>query len=208
MAKGMDFNCCVSGNVEQLKQDGCAFVGRYYNHNNPSKNLTRTEAETFSKAGLYIVAVWENGFPIGPTYFTHSRGVFDGVSAYHYALHEIGQPAQTPIYFTVDYDASESQISGCVLEYINGICDGFASISKGAPEYTIGVYGSGAVCETVSQLEKSVTHTWLAISRGWSGSQTFGRWNIKQGEQTRIGEVSGDLDESNGDAGGWRLNAE
>ena len=45
-----------------------------------------------------------------------AQGVLHGTSAYHYALQTIGQPASTPIYFTVDYDALQGHVIGGISQ--------------------------------------------------------------------------------------------
>src|ERR1700759_2608187 len=78
------------------------FVGRYYNVNNQTKNLTHAEAAALSAAGISLVAIWENGYPTKASYFTHAAGVSDGTAAYHYGAGTIGQPPGSTIYFAVD----------------------------------------------------------------------------------------------------------
>jgi len=94
---------------------------------------------------MNIVAVWEDGSPTSNQYFSRNEGVDDGTSAYNMASKN-GQPADTPIYFAVDYDATDADISGCINDYFLGIKEGFDTIGAGAPVHSIGVYGSGAVC--------------------------------------------------------------
>src|SRR5690349_1055264 len=145
MKKGFDTNVDLTKFATSLKDKGYGFVVRYYNINNQSKNLTLAEAHILSNAGLSIAVVWENGFPTTAKYFTYEKGVFDGTAAYHYANDKIQQPAQTPIYFAVDYDASKDDLTNGILPYFKGIIDGFRAISKNNPSYLVGIYGSGLV---------------------------------------------------------------
>lgn len=202
MNKGFDANRDLSPFAKCLLDNKYNFVCRYYNINNPSKNLTYAEANYLSVAGLSIVAVWENGYPTSGSYFSYKKGISDGTAAYEYALNTINQPELTPIYFAVDYDATRKEVKSLIVEYFKGIVDAFNNISQSRPRYLVGVYGSGLVCETM----KSVGHakyTWLAQSTGWSGSKTYKDYNIKQlaekAECIGIGAVKGDPDESPGD---------
>ena len=201
MKKGLDASVDLTRFASSLKAKGYDFAGRYYNINSPSKNLSLAEAHILSKVGLNIVAVWENGFPTTTSYFNYAKGVHDGTSAYHYASEQIGQPGQTPIYFAVDFDASNADINA-IIQYFKGIQDAYNTISQNNPVYSIGVYGSGLVCSKV--LDSNIaTFAWLSQSSGWQGSGTFNNFNIKQGldinECPELGGVNVDPDESPND---------
>ena len=203
MRKGFDTPAHVTKFLACLRADRYNFVCRYYNVNNQAKNLTLAEAVAISSAGLGIVAVWENGFPTSAAYFSYAKGIFDGTSAYHYAQNEIRQPGGTPIYFAVDFDATQTNIKHVISEYFQGVNDAFNNISSNQPVYNVGVYGSGMVCSAMLA-SNFATYSWLAQSRGWGGSKTFTGYNIKQSMQVVIckamgGGVAGDPDESPND---------
>lgn len=199
MKKGFDANVDLTKYASSLIASDYQFVVRYYNINNPLKSLSLPEAHFLSTAGLNIAVVWENGYPTNPSYFSHAKGVDDGTSAYYYASHQIGQPSLTPIYFAVDYDATQNDINNSIVAYFQGIKDGFNTISGGNPIYDVGVYGSGLVCSTLL-IRNLVNFTWLAESMGWQGSRTFTNYNIKQSleitECVEVGGVRGDPNES------------
>jgi hypothetical protein len=204
MKKGLDTNVNMTKFAAAIRSQGYDFVCRYYNVNNPLKNLTLGEAHVLSAAGLGIVVVWENGLPTSSGYFNYARGVHDGTCAYHYAQQEITQPAATPIYFSVDYDASAADVQACILPYFEGLKAGFNTISQNSPIYPIGVYGSGLVCTSV--LKSGIAgFSWLAQSMGYEGSREFqasGKGNIVQLPCTEfksaVGNFSIDTDESPG----------
>ncbi len=204
MIKGFDAAHDLSRFASCLVNEGFNFVCRYYNINNPAKNLTFAEANYLTSAGLRIVTVWENGFPTISSYFSHQKGIADGTAAYEYASNVIKQPSGTPIYFAVDYDASQTDINDRILSYFEGIIEGFGHLSSTQrdPVYLIGVYGSGLVCKSLLAANK-VTYTWLAQSQGWRGYKTFTQYNIKQLKQTvecsSAGSIQGDPDESPND---------
>jgi len=209
MAKGFDANVDLTRFADCLKSAGYEFICRYYNVNNPHKNLTLGEAKVLVAAGLRLVAVWENGFPIKATYFSHQKGVFDGTAAYHFAEHNIGQPAGTPIYFAVDYDASQKDVKGVITDYFQGIIEAFKTISVNHPIYSIGVYSSGLVCSSLLKAGL-VQFTWLAQSTGFQGSKTFKDFNIKQLAaklecKAVHGGVHGDPNISQGNEGGFTV---
>lgn len=200
--KGIDTESLCEEKALELKQAGYHFIARYYNQNNPHKNLTKTEAQALTQAGLYIVAVWENGYPTSVSYFSQEVGESDATSAYNYAKHTIGQPKDSTIYFAVDFDASPTDLSEFVHHYFQKIIDTFKELGN---EYHIGVYGSGLTCEYILKNFSEISYTWLAESSGWSNSRTFEQWNIKQvGSGTEVG-FSVDFNEAQGDGGGFRL---
>ena len=197
--KGFDANFSLAPIAACLVREGYTFVVRYYNVNTPSKNLTPVEARDLVRAGLRLVAVWENGYPNHAGYFNHATGVHDGAVAYHYGSQTIGQPFDCPIYFAADYDASEADIDGPVTAYFRGIADVFALISSrtpGQPVYRVGVYGSGLTCSKLLAAGL-VTYTWLSQSTGFRGSRTFHDYNLKQLAEKIVCEKKGDPDETN-----------
>ncbi len=202
MSNGLDTMTNCTSKASSIKSAGYDFVCRYYNTNNTSKNLTLAEAKALSNAGLYIVPIWENGYPTSASYFSKSKGLSDGAAAYAYAKNIIGQPGLSVIYFAVDYDASTADISGVITDYFNGVCEAFKSAGG---NYGIGVYGSGAVCEYICRTVVQVGYTWLAQSTGWAGYGKYKNWNIKQGVSCIVAGVSCDSDISNDNAGGFKI---
>jgi hypothetical protein len=181
MTQGFDSPQNCSAKAEAIRAAGFRFVARYYFDivSHAKTKLTRAEAEALSVAGLYVVAVYENG-PDHPGYFSHSKGVSDGTAAFRYAADQIDQPLSSPIYFAVDYDASGADLNGGIADYFRGLSDAFAAESDGAETYPLGVYGSGLACSRLTT-SGAVTFAWLAQASGWSGFHTFTAWNLKQG---------------------------
>ncbi len=202
MSNGLDTMTNCTSKAISIRSAGYDFVCRYYNTNNKSKNLTLTEAQALSNAGLYIVSIWENGYPTSASYFSKSKGLSDGATAYAYAKNTIGQPSSSVIYFAVDYDASTSDISGVITDYFIGVCEAFKSAGG---IYGIGAYGSGAVCEYIYKNVGQVSYTWLAQSTGWAGYRKYKDWNIKQGGSCTVVGLSCDSDTSNDNAGGFKI---
>lgn len=165
MPSGLDASTNCGPNARCILDAGYDFVCRYY-ANKGSKRLTSQEAHQLCAVGLKLVVVWESN-PTSTEYFSYAKGVDDGTSAYHDAM-QIGQPADSVIYFAVDYDAPQNAISGAIADYFRGVTDGFNTISGNRPAQRVGVYGSGAVCAWLLA-RKMVSYTWLAQSTGWSG---------------------------------------
>ena len=190
-----------------------SFVGRYYNTNNPGKNLTVREAIDLSSAGLSIVALWENGFPTQRSYFTQRRGESDGEAAFRMAF-RFDQPPDTPVYFGVDYDAFNNADRTAVRAYFTGVQIGYRrylnnpAIRQFPRAYLIGVYGSSCVLGWC-QAQGIATWFWQAFAPRWCGGANATRWpdaNIRQIRNERaLCGVSVDLDEGWGHEGAWSL---
>jgi hypothetical protein len=203
LLKGFDANRDCGRLIDKMTAAKVDFVARYYSHNT-SKNLSFSEARLLSDAGIKILAVWEAQGDKA-TSFSHVSGVDDATSAYKLAT-ALGQPSGTPIYFAVDFDAEQPVVTGAIHDYFQGIADGFATISRDNPAYSVGVYGSGLVCSWLKG-RNLATYTWLSQSMGWTGSRDFKDWNIfQQLESDPYGfGFTVDPDDANPDYGGFMI---
>jgi len=206
MSVGLDSSVNLERAIKQIAQEGYHFAGRYYCQTDHPKLLTPSEARAISAAGVYIVAVWKNGYPTSSGYFTYNTGLEDAQMAYNYARTIIGQPADTPIYFTVDYDATLEDARGGISEYFRGVVEAMkAGAEQHGVHYDIGIYGSGSVCENIMSQFAEITYAWLSMAAGWSDSREFEKWNLKQGPSTTVCGIAIDTDISNGNGGGFKL---
>jgi hypothetical protein len=106
---------------------------------NSWKGLTLDEIASIKKAGLQLFSIFEKG-ATQSDYFTKEQGVDDANTAYQLAQ-SFGQPEQTAIYFTVDFDAQTKDFAG-ILNYFQGLKDTLTS-------YKIGVYGKYEVIQLI-----------------------------------------------------------
>jgi Domain of unknown function (DUF1906) len=173
---GIDVAGDVTEQLPQLKAAGISFVFRYlatFTHIK-GKILTLAEAQAISRAGLKIGTVWENGEPTTAEYFTADQGKDDAIAALQVASSR-GQPKATPIYFAVDCDLSFDAISTRLFNYFVGLRNGMAE------SYQIGVYGSGLVCEKMTDWALA-SYSWVAGAKDWAGYDDFlSRATIVQG---------------------------
>lgn len=185
--------------IQALANLGMTFVGRYLPDSNYPINAA--EKECILSKNFSIVSIWESGSPTSASYFSSSRGTSDARQAIAGAK-SIGQPNGTPIYFAVDYDASESDINGNIENYITAI---FAEFNRQNNPYKVGLYGSGAVLE---HFGSRISYTMLTCSRGWRGTTAYSRFYIRQYTPKTIASNSGSfqIDENDGYiyAGAWR----
>ena len=156
-----------------LVSNGVDTVIRYYNFSNsrmlPEKRMELSEAQALASNGIKIAAIFQQR-QNQKSDFTKLKGLAAGRRAYRYAQDNIGQPAGSGIYFAVDFDANNSEVENNIAPFFEGIKGAFVEESAGNPEYRIGAYGSGLVCNALAKKELTQL-TWLAMSRGFRGTR-------------------------------------
>ncbi|MBD5823352.1 glycoside hydrolase domain-containing protein [Lactococcus petauri] len=163
-------------NIADLVAFDVNYVGRYLTgtvgvgENERDKFLSREEADALLAAGLNIIPIYQDNYPIN-TYYTYSQGQSDAMRAY-FAAARLGIPNGSVIYFAVDFDALDTDIDAYVRPYLWGIQD----IWKNANlefQYKIGVYGTRNVCTRIYN-EADVQFSYVSnMSSGWSGNLGF-----------------------------------
>lgn len=151
--------------VSVMKNAGVEFICRYLS-NDPSKNLTRSEATAANDAGIWCVVVWET--TASRALAGERAGRDDALTAEHQAL-ALGMPDDRPIYFAVDWDAREDQQS-----VINAYMDGAASVIG---RDRVGMYGGYWPLKRAFDA-KRITWGWQTYA--WSGGRWDGRAHIQQ----------------------------
>jgi len=199
----------AGGKAEALRRSGVGTVIRYYNFQNssalPQKRLTLVEAEELCAAGLQLGAVFQqrqNQFGD----FSKEKGARAGRKAFEIATDEIGQPEGTGIYFSVDYDATKTEIASAIQPYFEGVREGMAAEGGGEVRYKIGAYGSGLVCETLRSANM-IDLSWLSMSRGFTDTRTAiaaGDYDLNQiPPATMLLGLGIDYNEANPDRSGF-----
>ena len=170
----------TSKKIPALLANNVGVVIRYYNFSNssklPEKRIELAEAQLLSASNIKIAVVFQQK-QNASTDFSLQTGIASGTRAYRYAKDVIGQPEGSAIYFSVDYDASESEINNNIIPFFQGIQQAFNTESGNNPEYKVGVYGSGLVSKLLLA-QKLITAIWLTMSTGSNGSK--GAFDKKQ----------------------------
>lgn len=163
----------TTAKLECLKSKDVTTIIRYYNFRNstqlPEKRLLLPEAQAIAASGRKIAVVFQQGQNSAAD-FSDEKGFKAGLRAFTYARDDIGQPTGSGIYFSVDFDASSSEINQKVVPYFNGVIRAFNQESAGEPSYRIGVYGSGLTSSKLTD-KGLIELTWLAMSRGFRGTR-------------------------------------
>lgn len=152
-----------------LRSLGYTTVGRYLTRarvvNALEKDIKAGELEKIFAAGLSVFPIYqENGSTTSN--FSYVAGVDAGYRA-DSAARRHGIPAGTTIYFSVDYDATDADISAAVLPHFRGVRD--ALLRRGG-RYSVGTYGTRNVCQSTADAGFS-QHSFVAgMSTGYSGN--------------------------------------
>lgn len=172
-----------------LERAGISFACRYL-ATDRSKALSATEAKALAAVGIWSVVVWETTAKRMLT--GKAGGVADAKSAAFQAK-ACGMPADRPIYFAADWDATEAQQA-----QINAYLDGAASVLGRA---RVGIYGGYYPVRRALDAGKAV---WAWQTRAWSGGHWDPRAHIRQGAYVTIGGVQCDANTAmQADFGQW-----
>lgn len=160
--------------LNYLKNDGFQIVGRYLTGGD-FKELRYGEPSRIINHGMKFFPIFqESGADL--TYFTASRGKQDAKKAVKVARSH-GIPAQNIIYFAVDCDPTDPEISQYILPYFKAISENIGI------SYKVGVYGTRNVCTQVMNNNYAVTCFVSNMSTGYSGNMGFkmpANWNFDQ----------------------------
>ena len=197
--KGLDYSF-ARPSVSSLHSQGYTFAARYLSVDNSSthgKILTAAEAKSLIANGIDVVSNYE--YAADDALSGNAQGVADAKVAQAQAV-AAGMPATRPIYFSVDFDATEAQQTP-----INAYMDGVASVLGRS---RTGAYGGYYV---VKRLFDAGKISWGWQTYAWSGGQWDSRAQLRQ---TQNGITAGgdsdccDLDASEADDfGQWGYTA-
>lgn len=199
--KGVDIAVpCSAALCETVAADDNRFIARYLSVYN-WKLLTSTEAARIHAAGMSVVCFYEDSG--SPSEQSYSNGYAQAENAMEKAQ-AAGQTANSAIYFAIDYDATESQIQDAVVPYFQGIKQCFEDNNS---PYSIGVYGSGAVCQKIKQDSGLAEYSYLSKSYGWRGYDDYKnnlRYDVLQGAYVTYDGTQFDKGESSSESyGQW-----
>ncbi|MGX1562238.1 glycoside hydrolase domain-containing protein [Streptomyces sp. NPDC055506] len=178
--------------AQALKDAGYKYIGRYlFNPSStslPEKQIQPGELATIKEYGL-------NCFPIFQTwsrsadYFSYNQGTADAFRAIEWAEFHGFKPG-TIIYFAVDYDAMDGEVTDYVLPHFRGIMRTIGENSA----YGIGVYGPRNVCQRVADAGYAATSFVSDMSSGFSGNLGYPlptNWAFDQISTIKVGSGSG-----------------
>ena len=182
--------------AEHLKADGYQIVGRYLSEPTQSskseadyfKALRTGELERIVSRGLKYFPIFQE-YSTELSYFSSKNGHRHAKEA-QAAAHRLGVPP-TVIYFAVDYDATDPQVSSHILPYFKAVTQ---SLGGG---YRVGIYASRNICTRVARAGYAVASFVSDMSTGFSGNLGFpipSNWVFDQFYEVRGYRGKWDLD--------------
>jgi peptidoglycan hydrolase-like protein with peptidoglycan-binding domain len=178
-----------------LKAAGITYVGRYLTNPSgkslPEKAIQPGELQTIAENGLRCFPIYQTtGDDVSD--FDYVAGRTAGYAAVNAAL-DHGFKKGTRIFFAVDFDAIDDQITASVLPHFKGIDEAMAD--SGRP-YEIGVYGSRNICARVGAAGYSTASFLADMSSGFDGNAGHpmpGDWAYDQFVTRTLGSGDGQL---------------
>lgn len=179
-----------------LRNAGYTHFGRYLlnapSQTFPGKCIQPNELSTVFSAGGHVFPIFQtSGSSAG--YFTKDQGLQDAERATN-AAWAYRVPQDAVIYFAVDFDAIDSEVTQSIIPYFTGINE---AIGFAGQDYRIGIYGPRNVCSRVSEAGLSVRSFVSDMSIGFSGN--IGQplptnWAFDQIQTIRLGSGSGSVE--------------
>ncbi|WP_315072449.1 glycoside hydrolase domain-containing protein [uncultured Clostridium sp.] len=170
-----------------LKSNGYQTVGRYLTG---KFAMTAEELEIIFSNGLKVFPIFEYGS--SKNYFTEQQAIKDADAA-NIAARNLGFNNSTIIYFAVDYDALDSDVTDTIIPYFKAINSEFIRNSK----YAIGIYGARNVCSRVMAEGYAEACFVSDMSSGFSGNLGYKLptdWCFDQISTVTIGSGSGQIE--------------
>jgi len=154
--------------AKTLYDHGYRIVGRYLTNvpGGRDKAITKEEAQIILDTGLRFFPIYQAGGAAN-AYFTEAQGASDAKTAIA-AAEALGIPGGTFIYFAVDYDATDDNITTNVVPYFEKVHE-----IMSASVYKTGIYGTRNVCGRVAAMGYSENSFVSNMSTGFSGNLGF-----------------------------------
>lgn len=179
--------------AQTLYNNGYRYIGRYltgtYN-GGISKAITRGEAQIIFDSGLNFFPIYQTSARSN-SYFTEAQGIIDANAAIT-ASQNLGIPSNTIIYFAVDFDCMDYQITSNIIPYFKKVHEVMSNSI-----YRTGIYGTRNACSRVSNLGYACSSFVGDMSTGFSGNLGFSmpdNWAFDQFATITIGSNAGYLE--------------
>ncbi|GHD53174.1 glycoside hydrolase domain-containing protein [Streptomyces galbus] len=182
--------------AQALRAAGYTTVGRYLtnaNVTNPrNKKIQPGELATIVAGGLSVFPIYQtNGGD--PDYFNAQQGATDALAALE-AARGHGFRAGTILYFSVDYDAVDEEITSRVVPHFRALADRMAAYGS---EYRVGVYAPRNICSRLAKAGLTVASFVSDMSTGYSGNLGFPLprdWAFDQIATITVGSGTGSIE--------------
>ncbi|MET9581513.1 glycoside hydrolase domain-containing protein [Streptomyces sp. NPDC006539] len=190
--------------AQALKDAGYIYIGRYlYNPSTtdlPEKEIQPGELATIEQYGLRCYPIYQT-WARSVDYYSPAQGVTDCMNA-AFKAEEHGFKPGSRIYFAVDYDAVDEEVTSHILPYFRSIKEEMDQL--GSP-YKIGVYGPRNACARISAEGYAGTSFVSDMSSGFSGNLGYAmpeNWAFDQIVTKVVGSGDGRIEIDNNIASG------
>ncbi|MEH6972267.1 glycoside hydrolase domain-containing protein [Bacillus sp. JJ675] len=190
----------TAATAKTLRNNGYKVVGRYLTGNVrtssglKSKAMTPAELSIIFNEGLRVFPIYQDG-GYESSYFVQNQGTTDAYAAVN-AAQGLGFPSGTTIYFAVDFDAYDYEVTDKIIPYFNEIKAAFDKMQSipNSPKYKIGVYGPRNICIRTADAGLTEYSFVADMSTGFSGNLGYTmpkNWAFDQFYEQSIGSGSG-----------------
>ncbi len=174
-------------NVSVLKNNNYKYIGRYLSNveGGLDKELSETELKVLFNNGIRLFPIHQR-YANKASYFTSENAIVDAAIAVGSA-EKFKLQFGAIIYFAVDYDATDAEITNLILPYFKALHSGVMNASGG--KYRVGVYGSRNICTRVCNAGYACSSFVSNMSTGFSGNLGFtipDNWAFDQFTTTTI----------------------
>lgn len=197
MATALDCTQDCSLKAAELRAAGYQTIVRYYSMS-AWKRIGAAEARALTRVGLRLAVTYQDR-QNQVADFSEPKGRLAGQNAFNYAQSVIMQPANSAIYFAVDFDPSQQEVTNNVIPFFNGLRAAMLAANNNTMPYRIGVYGSGRTCRMLLGANLA-EFAWLSQSSGFAEYQAFlasGNWHLSQEMPAKVLGLDCDPDETN-----------
>ncbi|MGC5048916.1 glycoside hydrolase domain-containing protein [Micrococcus porci] len=171
-----------------LKASGITTVGRYLsarsNSTLPEKVIQPGELVTIQANGLRCFPIYQTSSN-NASYFSPTQGRKDAAAAIEWARY-FGFMPGTTIYFAVDYDAVNDEVTDYIIPHFRAISEGV----RGSSSYKVGIYGARNICQRVSDAGYATASFVCDMSSGFSGNLGYplpSNWAFDQIATIKVG---------------------
>ncbi|MFJ1878166.1 glycoside hydrolase domain-containing protein [Streptomyces chartreusis] len=183
----------TAARAQALTSAGYVYVGRYLCNvpGGRDKMIKPGELQTIASNGMHCFPIYQT-FSDGASYFTYNQGTRDGLDAIDWAKYH-GFKDGTRIYFAVDYDAYDHEVTSNILPHFRGISRAVLENSR----YRVGIYGPRNVCRRVREAGYTDASFVSDMSSGFSGNLGFpmpGDWAFDQIVTVSVGSGAGAIE--------------
>ncbi|MEV4345213.1 glycoside hydrolase domain-containing protein [Actinoplanes sp. NPDC049596] len=184
---GKAIDCAIplnSATIRTVKEHGYEIAGRYLN-GGTNKVLTHSEIALIIGNGLSFFPIYQE-WGDGLQHFNYDQGRSDATAAVT-AARGFGIPWGTTIYFSVDFDAQDHEITSAIIPHFRGVQD---AVAADGGMFSVGVYGCRNVCLRLESAGLAGRSFVSGMSTGYSGNLGFklpANWAFDQIRNMRIG---------------------